>query len=312
MRAIEPRPNLLLVGAPKSGTTSLLMWLRGHPEIYHPWSRAGSNAVESGFLIAGPSEFPVSPFKPRGTLLLPHEADMDHYKGERWIIDKSPQHLYSKKALETVRDLMPDARVIITLRDPVDLLVSLYSQMWKSDSYQTTFDELLGMMKAQDWEPDIDKPETWMFLAYPRYSSFVREWASELGSDRVRVVRLSSIADAPNSVLESLGDWLGIGMSGMPRTRPSENTTGKLSNSKFRRFLRKPPGWAFSTARLLLPSRAIRRAVLDPIRRMGWKRTPAEKPQIGQVFGEDIRDALRQDIEFYEGLASEIPERIVL
>ena len=301
-----------MVGAPKSGTTSLLMWLRRHPEIYHPWARVDSNAVESGFLIAGPSEFPVSPFKPRGTVLLPHEADMDHYKGEKWIIDKSPQHLYSKKALEAVRELMPDARVIITLRDPVDLLVSLYAQMWKSNNYQTTFDELLVIMQAQGWIPDIEKPETWTFLAYPRFSSFVKEWTSELGPDRVRVVRLPSIADEPNRVLESLGGWLGIEMSGMPRSRSTENTTGRLSNSRFRRFLRRPPGWAYSAARLLLPSRAIRRAVLDPIRRMGWKHTPAEKPRLGMDFEEEIKEALREEIEFYEGLTSELPGRIVL
>lgn len=312
MRAINPKPNLLLVGAPKSGTTSLLLWLRRHSQIYHPWARAGHNAVESGFLISGPAEFPISPFKPRGTLLLPHEADIDHHNGEKWIIDKSPQHLYSEGALEKVRDLMPEARVIITLRNPVDLLVSLYAQMWKSEGYNTTFEELLGMMQEQDWEPDIDNPETWLFLTYPRFSSFVRKWVTEIGHERVRVVRLPSLAEDPNRVLESIGRWLGISVEAMPKNPPTKNVRGKLSNAPLRRFLRNPPGWAFSVARLLMPSRTLRRALLDPIRRKGWKHVPADKPQLGPDFEEQVREYLRDDVRFFENLSTELPEGVVL
>ena len=78
MRSIEPAPNLLLVGAPKSGTTSLLLWLRNHSEVYHPWQRVNSGAVESGFLLGGVVDSPYEMSKPRGTLFLPHEADMDY------------------------------------------------------------------------------------------------------------------------------------------------------------------------------------------------------------------------------------------
>ena len=312
MRAITPRPNLLIVGAPKSGTTSLLMWLRRHYEVYHPWLRAGDEAVESGFLIAGPSEIPISPLRPKGTLLLPHETDVDRYRGEPWIIDKSPQHLYSRRALDTVRDLMPEARVIITLRDPFDLLISLYTQMWKTVDYQTSLEELFDMMQSQNWIADPEAPETWSFLTYPRYSQFVRDWVSQLDPGRVRVITLASVAGNPQGVLRKLSGWLGINEEGMPRNPSVKNSRGKLSNAPIRKFLRNPPTWAFSTARLLMPSRAVRRRILDPIRRAGWKHIPAEKPKISSDMENTIRERLREDTEFFQNLSSELPDGMIV
>ena len=312
MRAITPQPNLLIVGAPKSGTTSLLMWLRSHHEVYHPWLRAGDEAVESGFLIAGLSENPISPLRPKGTLLLPHETDVDRYRGEPWIVDKSPQHLYSRRALDSVRDLMPDARVIITLRDPFDLLISLYTQMWKTVDFETSLEELFEMMQSQDWTPDPEIPETWSFLTYPRYSQFVRDWTSQLDSDRVRVITLSSIAGNPTGVLRALSEWLEISEGGMPRNPSVQNSRGKLSNDPIRRFLRNPPSWVFSTARLLMPSRAVRRSLLDPIRRIGWKHVPAEKPRLSSEMENKIRERLSEDTEFFQNLSAELPDGVIV
>ncbi len=312
MPSIVPGPNLLLIGAPKCGTTSLLLWLRKHPEVYHPWEKYHSGAWESRFLISGPLEFPISPQRPRGTLQLPHEIDMDHYRGQRWIIDKSPQHLYFSRALESVRDLLPEARVIITLRDPYDLMISLYSQIRRSVEYDTTFESLFNMMQSQDWVADTRKAETWGFLTYPRYSHFVQSWVDEIGVDRVRVIPLSSIAQNSRGVLQDLSDWLGIDSTKIPRNLDVQNPKGQLSNSPFRKFLRKPPSWAFSAARVLLPNRALRKALLDPIRRRGWKHIPTNAPEILPEVEKAIRERLSDDTTFFESLESLLPSEVII
>ena len=312
MPSVVPGPNLLLIGAPKCGTTSLLLWLRKHPEVYHPWRKYHSGAWESRFLISGPLELPISPQRPRGTLQLPHEIDMDHYRGQRWIIDKSPQHLYFSRALESVRDLSPEARVIITLRDPYDLMISLYSQIRKSVEYDTTFESLFNMMQSQDWVADKNNAETWSFLTYPRYSHFVRSWVDEIGADRVRVIPLSSISQNSRGVLQELSDWLGIDSTKMPRNLGVKNPRGQLSNSPFRKFLRKPPSWVYSAARVLLPSRALRKTLLDPIRRRGWKHVPTSAPEILPEVEKAIRERLSDDTAFFESLGSLLPSEVII
>ena len=312
MRAIEPGPNLLLIGGPKSGTTSLLLWLRKHEEIYHPWQRLGSGAWESGFLLGGIVDYPYEPSKPKGTLILPHEADMDYYQNESLIIDKSPQHLYSKKALITVRDFMPEAKVVITIRDPVDLFISLYHQMEKTVYFSTPFDELVEMLDDQEWIADADIPETWSFLTYPRFSAHVKAWVNELGDNRVRVVPLGAIAENPRSVLKQLSGWLNIDEDKMPRDLSVKNPRGKLSNSPIRRFLREPPNWAFAAARVFLPFRSLRKLFLDPIRSKGWKYVPSEKQPIPDSVREKIASMFSEDVEFFQSPESFIPESVIV
>jgi len=312
MRAIEPAPNLLLVGGPKCGTTSLLFWLRKHKEVYHPWGRINSGAIESGFLLGGVVESPYNLSKPRGTLFLPHEADMDYFRGEKMVIDKSPQHLYSKRALETVRDLMPEARVIITLRDPYDLLISLFHQMKKTVEFNTSFESLISKLDRQNWVADNEDPETWGFLTYPRFSSHVKKWVDELGPDRVRVITLSSIASNPRYVLDQIGNWLDIDEKEMPRNLSVKNPRGELSKSRLRKFLRSPPDWAFSLAKVIFPTRSLRKALLDPIRSRGWKYVPSEKQPIPDETSEKIRLNLGEDIEFFENLEKHIPKSVII
>ena len=122
MHRFHPSPNLLLIGGPKTGTTSLMHWLSSHEQIHHPWP------YESHFLMAGPSEFPTSPIHPKGTTILAPRADLDGVAEHQWVMDKSTFHLYSERALEAVSEHLPDARVIITLRHPVDLMLSMHQE----------------------------------------------------------------------------------------------------------------------------------------------------------------------------------------
>ena len=97
-------------------------WLASHEQIHHPWPN------ESHFLMAGPAEFPTSPIHPKGTAILAPRADLDGVDDHQWIMDKSTFHLYSQRALEAVCEHLPEARVVITLRHPVDLMLSMHQE----------------------------------------------------------------------------------------------------------------------------------------------------------------------------------------
>ncbi|MDB3855457.1 sulfotransferase [Euryarchaeota archaeon] len=313
MQLYKPSPNLLLVGAPKCGTTSLMVWLREHPEIYHPWGRLHKNAAESGFLLAGIIDLPYHPSFSKGDLLLPNETNMSHYNDEKWILDKSTQHLYSKKARSIVSELMPDCKVIITIRDPYDLLVSYHSMILnKTLYYDTSLEELVVKLDDLDWVADDTDPKTWSFISYPKYSQYVKSWIQELGEDRVRVVPLPALAEDPKRVLEQLSSWLNIDAAGIPKNLNIQNTSGVFSDSKVSKFLRNPPSWAFKISHILMPSRQLRKLILDPIRRRGWKHIKTNKKLIPQQIEQHIREQLKEEISFFENLADHIPENTII
>lgn len=111
------RPNFFVVGAPKSGTTALCEYLSCHPNVffsepkelnyfcedfnYHRMIR-DQTAYESMFSDAGSMHIRV---------------------GEGSVL-----YLYSTVALERIRAFDPDARIIVMLRNPVDMIPALHQQ----------------------------------------------------------------------------------------------------------------------------------------------------------------------------------------
>ena len=131
--------------------------------------------------------------------------------------------------------------------------------------------------------------DTWSFLTYPKYSESVMKWIENLGEDRVKVIKLTSIAGNSRGVLNSICEWLDIDPLKLPQKLAVNNQGGKLSNNPLRKFLRHPPNFIFKLARLFLPSRNFRRIIFDPIRRMGWKYVRTEKKHISPEVEERTR-----------------------
>ncbi|MDW7772691.1 MAG: sulfotransferase [Desulfobulbaceae bacterium] len=112
------KPNFFIIGAPKCGTTALSEYLRTHPQVFmcepkEPHYFADDFAClqyvkeESAYLdlfrAAGPERLAV---------------------GEGSVF-----YLYSPGALKKIKEFQPDARIIIMLRNPVEMLPSYHAQM---------------------------------------------------------------------------------------------------------------------------------------------------------------------------------------
>lgn len=115
---MKTKPNFFIIGAPKSGTTSLAHYLAEHPRV-----------------------FMSSPKEP-----LHYNTDIDHttdYADKRDYLrlfdgvgpdheavgEASVWYLYSKDAVPNILADVPDARFIVLLRHPVEMAQSLHDQM---------------------------------------------------------------------------------------------------------------------------------------------------------------------------------------
>ena len=306
MHRFHPSPNLLLIGGPKTGTTSLMQWLANHKQIHHPWPN------ESHFLMAGAAEFPTSPIHPKGTTILAPRADLDGVGNFPWVMDKSTFHLYSDRALQAVKEHLPDAKVVITLRHPVDLMLSMHQEHNKRlVDYNTSLNEMLEICRSQSFEADVNAPDTYSFLRFPRMKEDTIRWTEALG-DRVRVVPLSSIANDPLATMNEILTWLEIDTLPDDTSLPKHNERGKLNQSVWARFLRQPPNLLVSLAKILLPTKGLRRAVLDPIRSPGFKPVRAESAQITEEVRAELETAFTEEIEFQENLTKYIESSLII
>ncbi len=121
------RPNFFIVGAPKCGTTSLHEYLQRHPDIFMPFFK---EPHFFGSDLEG-SRFRQFRGKPDRYLKLFRDA-----RGEKRIGESSPWYLTSGRAAEEIHSYDPAAKIIIMLRNPIDMMYSMWSQFRYSGNEQ--------------------------------------------------------------------------------------------------------------------------------------------------------------------------------
>jgi hypothetical protein len=112
-----PAPNFFIVGAAKSGTTSLLQYLRQHPDIFMP---ADIALKEPSYYC---DTYGVESYAAYLSLFFKDATT------QKWIGEASTPYLTSPESARKIYDAVPDARIIILLRNPVDRAYSLWKWM---------------------------------------------------------------------------------------------------------------------------------------------------------------------------------------
>ena len=121
MAALEG-PDFFIVGAPKCGTTAMADYLGQHPEIgMCPRKETHVFATDLSERMA----------MRRGQRPMSRERFLNLFadlQEERLRGEASVWHLYSASAAAEIAAFQPQARIIVMLRSPVEMLPSLHSQ----------------------------------------------------------------------------------------------------------------------------------------------------------------------------------------
>ena len=119
------KPNLFLIGAPKSGTTSLASILASHPQIFIP------DIKEPRFFDAHvyydyEEDYPYKNISQYLNLYDSIESSNSTYR-----LDASVFNMYSEKSIKSILELSPDSKFILIIRDPLSASKSMFSQRQK-------------------------------------------------------------------------------------------------------------------------------------------------------------------------------------
>jgi len=177
--------------------------------------------------------------------------------------------------------------------------------------YTIEQDAMIELARAQSFEPDEDAPETYSFLRFPRLKEPTIRWTETLG-DRVKVIPFSSIKDNPVRTVNTLLNWLELPEMPTDTELPRHNESGGMNQSAWARVLREPPRWLASLAKLLLPTKGLRRAVLDPIRAPGFKPKPYKRPALSEQTRKELETAFAEEIEFQANLSQYIDTSLTI
>ena len=138
------KPNFIIAGFPKCGTTSLHHYLDEHPEIYMPTQKElhffTCNILSK--LNKGPKDAIV-----KKTQINSSEKYLNFYKSVRNEIaigDASPSYINYPGQFKKIKEFLNDPKVIIILRDPIDRAYSNYLHLKREQRENLTFEEAIS------------------------------------------------------------------------------------------------------------------------------------------------------------------------
>lgn len=195
----EVWPNFFIVGAVKAATTSLYYYLKEVPGVYMP-------------PIKEPSYF--SPNTVQGAGLLDIIRDREQYvdlyrnaAGHHAIGEASPTYLWDPQSPKLIHQAIPNARIIIVLRDPIDRAYSQYLERMKYSGMNLSFyDELMRDGHSDEKMYPISK----FYVEFGMYSEQVRRYFDEFGIHKVKVIIFEEFIQHPEKTVNEILAFLGI------------------------------------------------------------------------------------------------------
>ena len=279
-------PNFLIIGAAKAGTNALYHYLRQHPQIYmSPWKEPKFFAFETeadlGFRAANGRDAPVN-----ASVILDQaeneELFDDARDGELARGEASTHYLYVEKSPGRIKTLIPDARLIAVLRNPVDRAFSSYQHLVRDDL------EPLDFGAALDAEPQRIAEHYAYLYRYTDmgfYSQQLDRYEKTFSENQLCVLLYDDLRSDPEGTCRQIFSFLGVDEDFVPDMSGEYNRSGVPKN----RFMH----------RLLNPSAPMKRRLWNVTPRLARERLLDAQTKIvnrnlqRQTMPEPERDRLR-------------------
>jgi len=198
------KPNLFIVGAPKCGTTFLYHYLKKHPDIYFPEFKE-------------PHFFGSDLIRKNDAYNLSLEQYYNLFQTDKKIIgEASTFYIFSKNAAKEIYQFNPEAKIIIMLRDLVDLAYSMHSQfVFSGDEIIEDFNQALELETDRLNKKNIPNHTTIInklfycnniFSLPENINSFIKYFKN----DSIKFVTLDEIKYNPDVVYFEILDFLNV------------------------------------------------------------------------------------------------------
>lgn len=231
-------PNFLIVGAAKSGTTSLHYYLQQHPDVFMSSEHKEINfyAFEGQRVtFPGPGDYDLCTTV---TDVQTYESCFESVIDETAIGESAPIYLYSDRAASNIKRFAPDTKLIAILRDPVDRAFSSYLHMRSSGrEHLTSFEEGLRAEESrvmQGWE------FVWHYKRLGFYADQVERYLNLFDRRQMRFYLYDDFRSDPTSLLQDLYKFIGVAPEFKASTSIKYNATGLPRNEFLGTFLQKP------------------------------------------------------------------------
>jgi hypothetical protein len=207
-------PTFLIIGAQKSGTTSLFSYLTAHPAV------VGSTRKEVHYFDR--KYFRMKPERYRSFFVAPERGVKDRIfrRSRLQFGEATPYYLFFPHAPARAAAFNPDLKLIAVLRDPVDRAYSGYQQQVRRGHEPLSFEEAIeheGERIDAELEKTLADPKYWSgplqgcsYRARGRYLEQIERWLDHFPRDRLLVLSSDDLEHDPAAVVAACFEFLGV------------------------------------------------------------------------------------------------------
>lgn len=195
-------PNTFVVGCAKAGTTALCGYLRAHEQAFVP------RLKEPSWFGADLRLSPVHGIHTEADYRALFEpARHDHAV----LVDGSPSSLLSAVAARRIAAEVPDARIVVSIRNPIDVIHALHSQTVVA-GVQPIRDFEEALQVARHPAPTSQDPmQIWTrYFDVVRLAEQVHRYLDAFPAEQIQVVRFDDLRADPGTVWADLQAFLGL------------------------------------------------------------------------------------------------------
>ena len=276
------KPNLFIVGQPKSGTTALHQFLGQHPEIYM------SSIKEPHFFC---SDFHLESDRAYGKQRFYDFRSESAYlqlfnkaKNVKVAGESSTNYLYSQVAAEKIYNFNPDAKIIIILREPAKFLYSLHSHYVKfTEENEPDFLTALALEDDRQQEkvvsPRVTSPSYLYYSQRVQYYQQVKRYCDRFDPKQIKVIIFEEFKSANDTIFREVLEFLEVD----PNFTPEYAAVNVNKEVKFK---------------------AINSLVNNPLAKS------ISKNLLSQEFNEFVRDNIVEKFLWHQAPKAKMPDEI--
>ncbi|GAB3108924.1 sulfotransferase domain-containing protein [Aestuariicella hydrocarbonica] len=280
------KPNLFLVGAAKSGTTSLAELLGTERGVQLPVLKEPFYFVE-GYGIKNKDEYRAL-----------------YRSGGLWRIDASTGYLFDRLCPEKIKEFNPKAKVLIVLRNPIDFMVSYWEYMRANGSETLDFCSAISEEEARrrhsaEFERSCEQwPASYWYTERAFFFDQVARYLNAFEEGEVKVVLFEKIIRDKNAI-KDIYSFLGLHLRGdkeLPRVNESGKARPFIHFLRFSKYLSPIKQMLYKLLPVSLRLKIRKAVFMGSMTNKGYEKfvlPSEERAKLADIFSEDVEQLRR-------------------
>ncbi|WP_018416374.1 sulfotransferase family protein [Teredinibacter turnerae] len=232
-------PNFFIIGAARSGTSSLYEYLRQHPQVFlsNPKEPMYFAFPDQAVTFAGPGD--EREINRKAVTNWSDYCQLFDKAGDKTAVgEASANYLYSPCAAQNIAAKVPHAKLIAVLRNPVERAYSSYLYTLREGREPLgDFQAALAQEPeriANNWE------HLWHYRSMGFYSAQLERYFAHFARDNIKIILQEDLQHNVDNVVRDVFEFLGVDPAFKAETGVAYNQGGKPKNAWLNSVLTKP------------------------------------------------------------------------